>query len=57
MIHDALQGQGYHQGAIQIIAPLTYSPTLSTEHRARPLHCPHCHSEMGPGGYGTRSMA
>jgi len=48
MIHDALaKVKGIIKGAIQIIAPLTYRQRYQQSTGRDPLHCPHCHSEMG----------
>ena len=48
MIHDALaKAKGVVKGAIEIIAPLTYRQRYQQSTGRDPLHCPHCHSEMG----------
>ena len=39
--------KGIIKGAIQIIAPLTYRQRYQQSTGRDPLHCPHCHSEMG----------
>jgi putative transposase/transposase-like zinc-binding protein len=48
MIQEALaKVQGIIKGAIKIIAPLTYRQRYQQSTGRDPLHCPHCHSDMG----------
>ena len=39
--------QGFVQGAIKIIAPLTYRQRYQQSTGRDPLRCPHCRAEMG----------
>jgi hypothetical protein len=48
MIQAALaKVHGVVQGAIKIIAPLTYRQRYQQSTGRDPLRCPHCHAEMG----------
>ena len=48
LIQEALaKVKGLVKGAVKIIAPLTYRQRYQQSTGRDPLHCPHCHAEMG----------